>query len=171
LASHTRFHGVGPREPWEYGSEIETIIRSWLNFRYRLIPYLEECAQEAHTTGMPIMRAMPLAFPNDRAAWAFDTQYMLGPALLVAPLLKPGGKAAIYLPHGVWYDLWTGEELEGGGVIERNYPLNRFPLFGRKGASLILGPEAQHTDEFEERIFVMAITFGKNIFPIPIFGG
>jgi alpha-D-xyloside xylohydrolase len=114
---------------------------------------------------------MPLAFPEDRAAWAFDTQYMLGPALLVAPLLEPGGRATIYLPRGRWYDLWSGECLEGGRVIERTYPLERFPIFGRAGEMLCLGPEAQHTDELSEKIETLNITFGKNVFPIPIIGG
>jgi alpha-D-xyloside xylohydrolase len=136
-----------------------------------LIPYLEQCAIEAHASGLPVMRAMPLAFPGDRAAWAFDTQYMLGPALLVAPILQPGGQATIYLPPGAWFDLWSGERLEGGRVFERNYPLERLPIFGREGETLCLGPEAQHTGELNEKIETLNITFGKHLFPIPIIGG
>ncbi len=168
MASHTRFHGVGPREPWEYGEEVEGIVRSWLGWRYRLIPYLEACAAEAHQTGLPLMRAMPLAFPDDPAAWAFETQYLLGPALLVCPVLQAGGAVRVYLPAGAWYDLWTGERLEGGRVIEQVMPLERIPLYGREGSTLLLGPAAQHTGELGPDTPVESITFGTSVFKLEL---
>ena len=91
FASHIRFHGIGPREPWIFGDRVEAIVRDWLTLRYRLIPYLEGCLAEAERTGLPPMRAMPLAFPDQPESWAFDTQYLFGPDLLVAPILRPGG--------------------------------------------------------------------------------
>ena len=62
FASHLRFHGTSPREPWAFGEEAEAVVRRWLDLRYQLIPYLESCLEEAERTGMPVMRAMPLAF-------------------------------------------------------------------------------------------------------------
>ena len=100
FASHLRFHGIGPREPWIFGTEVEGIVRDWLTLRYRLIPYLEACLAAAERTGLPPLRAMPLAFPDQPEAWGFDTQYMLGPDLLVAPILAPGGTVRVYLPPG-----------------------------------------------------------------------
>ena len=147
LSSHTRFHGTSPREPWEFGEEIENIIRRWVEWRYQLIPYLLACAIEASQTGMPVARAMPLAFPRDPCAWSFDTQYMLGPALLVVPVLQPGGKVRLYLPAGGWYDVWNGERLEGPCLLERQMPLDQIPLYGRQGYVLPLGPVVQHTGE------------------------
>jgi alpha-D-xyloside xylohydrolase len=147
MASHTRFHGTSPREPWYYGEETERIVRQWLEWRYRLIPYLEACALEAHRTGMPVMRAMPLAFPDDAAAWAFEHQYLLGPSLLVAPVLEPGGRVRLHLPAGIWYDLPAGEGLEGPRVIERTVSLDQMPVYGREGHLLPLGPVVQHTGE------------------------
>jgi alpha-D-xyloside xylohydrolase len=149
LSSHTRFHGVGVREPWEYGEEAEGIVRRWLEFRYRLIPYLQACALEASQNGMPVMRAMPLAFPEERLSWDFETQYLFGPSLLVAPVLQPGGQVRLYLPAGFWYDLWSGKRLEGPRVLELTVPLERIPIFGRQGQSLPLGPAVQHTGELQ----------------------
>ncbi|HEV2357190.1 MAG TPA: TIM-barrel domain-containing protein [bacterium] len=158
MCSHTRFHGTTPREPWHFGEEAERIVRGWLEWRYRLLPYLESCAIAASTTGLPVMRAMPLAFPDDRPAAAFDEQYMLGPSLLVAPVVRPGGQARIYLPAGTWFDLSDAPRfdaargrrtLRGPATIEQRVPLDRMPLYGRDGCLLPLGPAAQHAGELE----------------------
>lgn len=147
MASHTRFHGTSPREPWHFGDDVERIVRRWLEWRYRLIPYLQACALEAHRTGLPVMRAMPLAFPDDPASWAFEHQYLLGPSLLVAPVLEPGGRVRVYLPPGGWYDIGTRERLEGPRVIERIVGLDQMTIYGREGTHLPLGPAVQHTGE------------------------
>jgi alpha-glucosidase (family GH31 glycosyl hydrolase) len=121
------------------------VVRRWLDLRYRLIPYLEACLEEAEKTGMPVMRAMPLAFSEEPEAWAFDTQYLFGPKLLIAPILRPGGRVRLYLPRGQWRDFVSGESFEGGRSLELDYPLERFPVFIRTAAKIPLGPAAQHT--------------------------
>jgi alpha-D-xyloside xylohydrolase len=145
FASHLRFHGTTPREPWVFGPQIEAIVRSWLELRYQLIPYLEAALADAAITGVPVMRAMPLAFPEQPEAWAFDTQYMFGPDLLIAPILQPGGRVRLYLPQGQWRDFATGEIFQGGRRLEVTYPLERFPAFLRADARVPLGPKVQHT--------------------------
>ena len=149
MASHTRFHGIGEREPWIYGEQAENIVRKWLAWRYQLIPYQQGCALEAARTGMPVMRSMVLAFPEDRIAWQFDQQYMLGGSLLVVPVLVPGGKVRFYLPAGKWYDIWNQTWVEGPGAFEREAPLDHIPVFGRAGTILPLGPAVQHTGELK----------------------
>jgi alpha-D-xyloside xylohydrolase len=152
MCSHTRFHGLGRREPWVYGEKAETIVKRWLQWRYRLIPYLQACALDAHRTGMPVMRAMPLAFPQDRLSWNFEQQYLLGPNLLVVPVITPGGEARYYLPTGSWYDIWTGETFEGPAVFDERVPLEYIPVFGRAGSILPLGPEVEHTGELKPNV-------------------
>ena len=148
MTSHTRFHGGGPREPWIFGSEIEKIITDWIRLRYRLIPYLRLCENESILNGMPTMRSMALAFPGDKASWAFEEQYMLGPSLLVAPIIQPGGHVDVYLPKGTWKSIWDGMQFEGGQVVTLdNVPLDRMPVFGRGGYWLPLGPVVQNIDE------------------------
>ena len=147
FASHLRFHGTSPREPWAFGEEAEAVVRRWLDLRYQLIPYLESCLEEAERVGMPVMRAMPLAFPDEPEAWAFDTQFMFGPELLIAPILRPGGQVRLYLPHGQWRDFVSGESFDGGRSLELGYPLERFPVFARTEAEIPLGPAVQHTSE------------------------
>jgi len=162
MCSHTRFHGIGEREPWVYGEEAEAIVREWLHWRYRMIPYLQACALEASQSGMPVMRAMPLAFPQDRVAWAFEEQYLLGPALLVAPVVESGGFVRYYLPAGEWFDIWEETWVEGPQVVERQMPLDRIPIFGRKGHMLPLGPVVQHTGELNPGVHLEEVwCFGE----------
>ena len=63
----------------------------------------------AAALGWPMLRAMILEFPDDPACRYLDTQYMLGPALLVAPLFRPDGQSSYYLPDGEWRHLLSGE--------------------------------------------------------------
>jgi alpha-D-xyloside xylohydrolase len=150
LGPFCRFHGIGPREPWYFGEEAEAITKEWLALRYRLLPYLQRQVKEAALSGLPVMRGMPLAFPEDRRAWGFELQYMLGDHLLVAPVVQPGGWVTLYLPEGGWYDYFTGERVEGGRVITQQAPLNRLPVYVREGAVLAEGPAVQHTGEINK---------------------
>lgn len=162
MCSHTRFHGLGEREPWVYGQEAERIVREWLNWRYQLIPYLQACAIEAHHTGVPVMRSMVLAFPEDFSARHFECQYMLGPSLLVAPVIVAGGCVRYYLPPGDWYDIWEEKWVAGPQVITREVPLTHIPVFGRAGNILPLGPKVQHTGELDPGLDLEQVwCFGK----------
>lgn len=145
FCSHFRIHGIGLREPWQFGPEAEAIARRWFEFRYRLIPYIVAAAETSAATGMPVQRAMPLAFPDDSIARHFEGQYMFGPALLVAPVIRADHRVELYLPEGLWHDLWTGESLPGGRAITVEAPLDWIPVYGRDGHVLPLGPVVQHT--------------------------
>jgi len=147
FASHLRLVMPQGREPWQLGAEIEAIARKWIALRYRLIPYLEQAIAQAAATGMPVMRAMPLAFPASALVRGFDTQFMCGDTLLVAPIVRDGGEVAIALPAGGWYDLNTRQRHGGPRVLRYTAQLDQFPVFGREGHALPLGPAVQHTGE------------------------
>jgi alpha-D-xyloside xylohydrolase len=149
FCSHMRVHGLGEREPWVFGPEMEAVCRKWLAFRYRLIPYLERVIEEATYTGLPVMRAMALAFPGNALVRDFETQFMCGEALLVAPVLRDGGDVDIALPPGHWYDLNTRKRFAGRQVIRYRAKLDQFPVFGREGHALPLGRPVQHTGEID----------------------
>lgn len=152
FCSHFRFHGIGIREPWSLGAEVARHARAWLDLRYRLLPYLWGCVEIATRTGLPVMRAMALAFPRDRAARAFEEQFMFGPSLLVAPVLKAGHAAEIWLPEGGWYDFWTGARIDGGRALRlANIPLDRLPVYVREGHVLALGRAVAHTGEIDRK--------------------
>ena len=162
FGSHVRLHGIGEREPWVFGAEAEAIAKKWLTFRYRLIPYLERVIGQATRNGLPVMRAMALAFPGNALVRDFETQFMCGDALLVAPILQAGGDVEIALPPGGWFDLNTRRRFAGRQVLRYRAKLDQFPVFGREGYALPLGRAVQHTGEIDaEAPLEMLWVFGK----------
>jgi alpha-D-xyloside xylohydrolase len=169
FSSHIRVHGIGEREPWAFGDEAEAIARKWLAFRYRLIPYLETVIRAATQTGLPVMRAMPLAFPRNALTRTYETQFMCGDALLVAPIVQAGGEVEIALPPGGWYDLNSRRRFGGRQVLRYRAPLDQFPVFGREGYALPLGRAVQHTGEIDgERPLEQLWVFGKPSAPLDL---
>jgi alpha-D-xyloside xylohydrolase len=142
FSAHMRLHGIGPREPWSYGPEAEAAVNEALALRHRLLPYLERCLDQANATGLPVQRAMALACPDERAAWAFETQFFLGDDLLVAPCLEPGGVVEVYLPAGNWERLTSGDTLAGGRSHRLRLPLPDVAVFVRSGTALPFGSKA-----------------------------
>ena len=147
FSAHMRLHGIGQREPWSYGPEAEAAVNAALRLRYRLLPYLEICLAQSHATGLPVQRAMVLACPGERAAWAFETQFFLGEDLLVAPCLGPDGKVEVYLPQGDWQRFPHGERFAGGRSHRLQLALDETAVFSRVGAVIPMGPAVQHTGE------------------------
>ena len=147
LSSHSRFHGIRGREPWFYGEEAVDIVRRYARLRYRLLPYLWSFAREAVETATPLVRPLVLAYPDDRTTHHLDSQYLLGPWLLVAPVFEPDGQVRVYLPRGRWFDFWSGEAAEGPVWLDLTVPLDRLPVYVRDDSLLPLGPEMTHIGE------------------------
>ena len=123
------------RHPWYQGDELRRCFRDYARLRYRLLPYLYSCCWQAHVSGEPVLRALPLEFPDDRACDNLLTQYLLGPSLLVGAYTD-----RIYLPAGEWHDVWTGQRHVGGDWLEPRLPAGRGgPLLARAGAIIPLG--------------------------------
>jgi alpha-D-xyloside xylohydrolase len=139
---HARCHGESQREPWFFGPRSVDIFRRYAELRYRLFPYLYSTAHEATRTGLPVMRAMPLAFPHDPNCYDKDLQYMFGPWLLVAPVYDEGEERTVYLPEGQWIDYWSGQTFHGPANIRVAAPLDVLPIFVRGGAILPQIPSA-----------------------------
>ena len=98
---------------------------------------------------MPVMRAMALAFPANALTRGYETQFMCGDALLVAPIVGDGGEVEVALPPGAWYDLNSRQRFPGQRVLRYKAALEQFPVFGREGCALPLGRAVQHTGEID----------------------
>ena len=93
LSSHSRLHGSGSyRVPWLYDDEATKVLRHFVLVKQKLLPYLLEKAKENHDTGIPLVRAMVLEFPEDPVCGFLDRQYMLGDRYLVAPVMDETGE-------------------------------------------------------------------------------
>jgi alpha-glucosidase (family GH31 glycosyl hydrolase) len=131
-----------------HNAAVEPICRKYLELRYRMLPYLYSAARESTVTGLPMMRALWLHYPDDPAAAARGDVFLWGRDVLVAPVVEQGARArTLYLPRGAWYDFWTGERFEGGREVTRAVDLETMPLYVRAGTILPLGPVKQYTAE------------------------
>ncbi len=149
FSANFSFQSAAALLPSAFDADTRALIEHWLQWRFRLIPYVLGIIEDAVRTGLPVQRSMAQAFPADEQARLWDTQYLLGPALLVAPVLQPGTLTRVYLPAGeAWWDMSTGWRYEGGTVLELEVGLDSIPVFGREGHMLSLGPQAQHISEF-----------------------
>jgi alpha-D-xyloside xylohydrolase len=149
FSANFSFQGRPDLMPDAFGASTRELVAHWLRWRYRLLPYVSGIIEDAVRTGLPVQRSMALAFPEDPEAHQWESQYLLGPALLVAPVLRPGRLSEVYLPSGdAWWDLNTGWRYEGGTCLAVSSELDTLPVFGREGHMLCLGPVAQHTGEF-----------------------
>ncbi|MFB7372855.1 glycoside hydrolase family 31 protein [Streptomyces sp. NPDC056222] len=126
---------AGRREPWEFGAEVLEHARVALVERERMRPYFVTLAQLARLTGAPYVRPVWWGAPEDRALRDCEDAFLVGDALLVAPVLARGAdRRAVRLPRGRWYDMATGRAYEGPGQVLLDAPLSRIPVLARAGA-------------------------------------
>ena len=140
LTSHTRSHGAPPTEPWLYNEEFTDYYRSCAEMKYQLMPYIIEQARICTRTGLPMLRALFVEYPDDPAAWLVEDQYLFGSDILVAPIFEGEDEYAVpteygrtvgellhrestglrhyernvYLPGGQWVDYQTGKVYKQG---------------------------------------------------------
>jgi alpha-D-xyloside xylohydrolase len=135
--------GGGPNEVWSYGPEAYEAITAMLRLRERLRPYIHTHLREGQRTGIPLMRPLLLAFPDDAAAWDVEDEYLFGPDILVAPVTEFGARQRrVYLPAGAqWTHADSGHRYSGGSHVTVDAPLHRIPLFVRDDAETPLSEE------------------------------
>ncbi|TRY17759.1 alpha-xylosidase [Tessaracoccus rhinocerotis] len=140
LSSHSRLHGSDSvRVPWAFDDEAVDVTRKFTNLKMRLMPYLARIAEEAHREGVPMMRPMPLEFPEDRGGFDADCQYLLGDSLLVAPVLTAAGEVEYYVPEGTWTSLLDGSTRQGLRWQRETHAIDSLPVLVRPGTVLPLG--------------------------------
>ena len=156
------------RQPWYLSAEDKVIFRDYDNLRYSLAPYMYTAAYQAYTTGMPIMRALPLVYPNDDRVYERLTEYMLGDNLLVGSFLKNGEhevngiKTNFYFPEGRWHDFFTGEIYEGGQEILYTPPADKGgALFVKDGSVIPFAKPRQFIGNKIEKAYILR-AYGNN---------
>jgi alpha-D-xyloside xylohydrolase len=143
-----RLHGDRKHaEIWEFGQQAEAIMARYDRLRYQLIPYIYSQAKATWDSGAPFMRPLWMDFPHDANVADIGTQYMFGPAFLVAPVTRQGQtEKDVYLPAGSdWYNFWTNEKLAGGRWVKVAAPIDQMPVFVKAGSIVPFGAEIQST--------------------------
>lgn len=134
-------HMQSNKGPWDYGDEALAIYRKFAKLHTRLYPFWRGLSRWASELGVPIMRPMALAFPEDQAASREQFQYMLGTQLLVAPMFQSGTRRSVYLPAGKWFDYWDGTAYQGPRTIEVESPLDRTPVLVAESSVIPMLPD------------------------------
>jgi alpha-D-xyloside xylohydrolase len=148
-----RAHGQGPfREIFNVAPETHLAYQSMLYYdklRYRLMPYLYSLAGQVYLNDYTIMRALAMDFSSDKNVLDIGNEYLLGPALLVAPVTQyKANTKDVYLPAGTnWYDFYSGKSFEGGQSYNVAAPYERIPVFVKAGSIVPAGPEIQYALE------------------------
>ncbi|RXN11324.1 neutral alpha-glucosidase C-like protein [Labeo rohita] len=124
------------REPWLFGDDVTSVIRSAVQDRYCLLPYWYTLFHQAHTSALPPIRPLWVEFPSDTSTFAVENQYMIGDALLACPVTDPGvTEVKVLLPGSdeLWYDTNTTEVHKGARTLDLPVTLNTVPVFQRGG--------------------------------------
>jgi len=173
LSPLMRAHGLRPREPWAFGDEALTITRDWIRLRYSLLAYLWQVAGEVSRYGLPMMRPLALAYPDDPITPWVDDQFLLGADVLVAPILDDGMRTVarrVYLPAGRWFDLATDAAFDGPGFVTLDVPIESMPVFVREGARLPridVGAGCRRTDDLIGRGWTLHL-YGDDVSQTPV---
>jgi alpha-D-xyloside xylohydrolase len=157
--------------PWLFDEESVDVLRHFTRLKNELFPYLFAAAHDAHERGWPVMRAMVLEYPSDPACLYLDRQYMLGDALLVAPVFSENGVVDYYLPKGRWTSLLENRVVEGGQWRRERLDFFNLPLFVRENSIVPTAASSSDTgwlstDELVLQLFEIAdgATTTTNVF-------
>src|SRR5262245_6816805 len=127
------------------------------------MPYLYSVVREGCRTGLPIIRALWLHYPEDIEATKRGDEFLWGRNILVAPVTEKGAKTRdVYLPHGMWIDFWTNEQSVGGRVVSRTVDFTTTPLYITAGAIMPIGPVKQYTNEKVDAPFTLHVYPGAD---------
>ena len=140
--------GSRRQEPWVFGEPYESVCRKMIQLRQRLLPYLYTLFEECHRTGAPILRPLLFEYPEDETTYTTDDEFLLGDALLIAPITRPGIEHRhVYLPRGTWSHLWTGERIEGPAHVLAHAPLGEPAIYVRTNIAIPLWPNMSYVGE------------------------
>ncbi len=157
--SRAHHEGNNAVEPWLFGDEAERISKKAIELKYQLHPYIYTYAREAYDSGLPIMRAMFLEYPNDEKTYNLNHQFMFGEHILVAPVVEQGiNFQEIYLPKGEWIDYNNPRKIyEGKQYINYDTPLDITPIFIKNGAIIPKMPVMQYIGQMKNIPLILEI--------------
>ena len=163
-----RVHGQWPlREIWNLAPESHPCYQSFVYYdklRYRLMPYLYSMAGWVHLKDYTMMRGLIMDFNGDRQVENIKDQWMFGPALMACPVgyYKARNRSVYFPKQSGWYDLYSGEYVNGGQTLTVDAPYDRIPVYVREGSIIPFGPEIQYADEKPAELINLYIYGGKN---------
>lgn len=163
-----RCHGQWPlREIWNIAPEDHQAYRSFIYYdclRYHLMPYLYSLAAWTHFKDYTMMRALVMDFGTDHQVLDIKDQWMLGPALMACPVgYYKARNRSVYFPNNKnWYDLYTGEMIQGGQTLIVDAPYEQIPVYVPEGSIIPFGPKMEWSDEKPAELINLYIYAGSD---------
>jgi len=158
--NHTAIH-TKPQEPWALDAETLRVSRDYIRARYRLRPFLYQLFAEQEATGEAILRPVFYDLPRreQETFLRVEDQFMIGPALLQAPLVTEARKRSVTLPTGSWWNFMTSRWIEGGRTVSVTPAPDATPLYGRDGHAVVMHrsePIDHHwrTEDWDAHLFL-----------------
>jgi len=150
-------------EPWSYGEEVTEISRNYINLRYRLLPYLYATFNESVNTGLPVVRSLAIDHTFEPKVYdtQFQNQFLFGQAFLVAPFESYKNYGNVFFPKGRWYNLYTGETIEGNTEKVIALSLQKLPVFVKESSIVPMQSLIQSTAEKPTDTLVIHIYKGN----------
>ena len=150
-------------EPWSYGEKVEEIVRNYISFRYKLMPYLYATFYEATQNGMPVARSLAINYTHDPMIydWKYQNQYLFGQSIMVAPVVSYKEINKVYLPEGDWYDLNTERKYSGKQELYVETPMETLPLFVKGGSIIPMQSVVQSASETPYDTMYLHLYMGK----------
>lgn len=146
--NHREFFGAA-NEPWAYGEEAEAISKTYIGFRYRLLPYLYSAFYAATQTGLPVQRSLCIDYPFDDKIYdnIYQYEFLFGNDMLVAPLTGKETSKQIYLTKGDWYNIYTDQKITGQKEFTQEVPTAQLPVYIKASAIIPMQSLVQSTKE------------------------
>jgi alpha-glucosidase len=147
------------REPWQYGDDNMALIKTSIEDRYRLLPYIYSSFYQTTQTGLPLNRTLAIDYTHDELVYTEDyqNQFLFGDGLLVAPVVSTKISAKVYLPQGTWYRFGSNEKYEGRQEYVVDAPLDDLPVFAKAGAIIPLQHVIQSTQDAGDGILELHV--------------
>jgi alpha-glucosidase (family GH31 glycosyl hydrolase) len=157
LRTHSNKDPSLVKEIWRYRDEYFDALYNAVRLRYQLVPYIYTMARETYETGVSLCRPMYYDYPEADEAYRYEGQYMFGNDILVAPVTSSDkgtnvSEKDIWLPEGKWYEVMTGELIDGGSVVTRSFTREQIPYYYREGAIIPLYPRMMHLKKRPETL-------------------
>lgn len=137
--SHSSKNANLNKEVWNFSGQYYDALKEAINLRYELAPYIYTMARKTYETGISLCRPLYYDYPNADQSYKFQSEYMFGDDMLIAPIVeamdKGQSKLNVWLPEGSsWFEWNTGTLLKGGQEVKRTFSLDEYPIYVKAGA-------------------------------------
>lgn len=138
-SSYSEFNG---KEPWRFKKETELVMGDALRQRHQMMPYLYTMNHRAYKDSQPLVMPMYYDYPEESGAYRVKNQFMFGTELLVVPITSKRiqglnvAEVTVWLPEGIWHDIYTGTVYDGNRILNMYRDLNSIPVLAKAGAIL-----------------------------------